>query len=84
MKQVVELDYLIGMKLTSARERDLKDVGEILAGEKNKTPFELMATLKEMRFSIDVSLLLEAFGMAYGIDWLETFYNENAKLLSGM
>jgi SAM-dependent methyltransferase len=82
--RVVELDYLIGMKLTSARERDIKDVGVILLGEGEEHPFGLMEKLKGMGFSIDISLLLEAFGMAYGIDWLETFYHENAKMLSGL
>jgi hypothetical protein len=82
--RVVGLDYLVGMKLTSARERDVKDVGVILVGEGIQNPFDLMGTLKGMGFSIDVSLLLEAFGMAYGMDWLETFYHENAKMLSGL
>ena len=82
--KVVKLDYLIGMKLTSARARDIKDVGEILAGEGTQKPFELVESLHIMGFNIDISLLLEAFGMAYGMDWLETFYRENAKRLSGM
>ena len=82
--RVVRLDYLIGMKLTSARERDIKDVGAILAGEGTQEPFGLMETLNKMGFNVDISLLLETFGIAHGMDWLETFYRENAKRLSGM
>ncbi|WP_160313597.1 hypothetical protein [Streptococcus pneumoniae] len=34
--------------------------------------------LKDMGFdTIDLSVLLEGFSYAYGIDWLEKFFKEN-------
>ena len=74
----VSMSYLIGMKLYSQREQDLRDVASILRKDNNKQPFELLSKLKNMKFDIDISLLLEAFEMAYGMDWLENFYTENS------
>ena len=73
----VDLLYLAGMKLTSARGQDLKDVAEIIRNTKELQPFELLNKLTEMRFIIDISILLDTYGEAFGMEWLEKFYNEN-------
>ena len=77
----VSITYLIGMKLYSQREQDLRDVADILQKDKNEQPFELLSKLKEMKFDIDISLLLETFEMAHGMDWLDDFYTVNAEKL---
>ena len=77
----VSITYLTGMKLYSQREQDLRDVASILQQDKNEQPFELLSKLKNMKFDIDISLLLEAYEMAYGMNWLEKFYTENAEEL---
>ena len=73
----VDLLYLVGMKLTSARGQDMKDVAEIIRNTEEQQPFELSKKLTEMGFLIDISVLLDAYGEALGMKWLEKFYNEN-------
>ena len=75
--KTVGISYLTGMKLESGREQDLKDVSDIISSDKNTEPFSLFSELKKMGFHVDVSMLLEAYGMAHGIDWLMKFYTEN-------
>ena len=77
----VSITYLIGMKFSSQRMQDLKDVAIILRQNKNEQPFELLTELTNMQFNIDISLLLEAFEMAYGMDWLDNFYTANSEEL---
>ena len=77
----VGIIYLVGMKLTSARGQDLKDVADILKREKEQ-PLELFSKLADMGFDIDISTLLDAFEGAYGMDWLEEFYMKNEVGLS--
>ena len=75
--KAVEMTYLIGMKFVSARGQDLIDLADILKGSKDLQPFELLSKLVEMEFDIDISILLDAFEGARGMDWLDTFYREN-------
>jgi hypothetical protein len=74
---VVDMPYLIGMKLTSGREQDLIDVGTILKHDNNKEPFELLPELTCMGFHIDISSLLDGYEKAHGMQWLENFYKNN-------
>lgn len=72
------LDYIAGMKLMSARDQDIKDVSAIIRKQKIASPEILSKSLREYGFgTVDESLLLEAFGEAYGMDWLERYYIEN-------
>lgn len=75
--KVVDIIYLIGMKLESSREQDLHDVATILKSENMEQLFELQSDLKKMQFTIDISDLLEAFGLAHGMEWLKVFYENN-------
>ena len=72
------LDYVAGMKLESGREQDLEDVAAIIRKCAFQTPEELVLRLQQYGFKrADESLLLEAFGLAYGMDWLEKYFMEN-------
>jgi hypothetical protein len=75
--KIIDILYLMGMKLTSVRELDLMDVSAILKHDNNRKPFELLEKLNSMGFSIDISVLLDVFGRAHGIDWLDDFYRRN-------
>ena len=77
----VDLIYLVGMKLTSARGQDIKDVAEIIKNTKELKPFELLKTLARMDFTIDISILLDAYGEALGMEWLEEFYKTHEEEL---
>lgn len=75
---VAPLEYVLGMKMVSTREQDLKDIGAIIKHKHFRSPFNTFDGLKEMGFdSIDFSVLLEGFSYAYGMDWLEEFFKEN-------
>ena len=77
---MLPLDYIAGMKLKSAREIDIKDVGEIIKKLEIQSPEGLSEKLNSYGFSnIDKSNLLEAFGCAYGMDWLEEYYIQHEK-----
>lgn len=72
------LDYVAGMKLESARERDIDDVASIIKLLKIEKPVELRKKIERYGFAVfDESLLLEAFGIAYGMEWLEKYYTDN-------
>jgi len=75
--KAVDENYLIGMKLTSARGQDMKDVAEIVKRRSNIQPFELLSMLCTMNFDVDISLILDAFEMVRGMDWLDEFYREH-------
>lgn len=69
------LDYIAGMKLYSARAQDIDDAASIIKKLSLKSPDRFRKKMKSYGFnSIDESLLLEAFGLAYGMDWLEEYY----------
>ena len=75
--KAVNIDYLIGMKLTSARGQDLKDVAEIVKTSSELQPLELLSKLCVMKFDVDISILLDAFEMVRGMGWLDEFYREH-------
>jgi len=79
--KAVELWYLIGMKLKSGRSQDLEDVAAILKHDHIVQPLELLSDLASMKFDVDISVLLDVFGKAHGIEWLEQFYTENESKL---
>ena len=71
------LEYIIGMKLESARDQDISDIAMIIKYKDIKTPEKLQEILIDLGFNdIDESIMLEAFSEAYGIEWLENYYKE--------
>lgn len=78
----VSLDYLLGMKLTSAREQDLIDVGEIIRYRGISSPITLYKFLKKNGFkTVDFAYILEGFSLAYGMDWLRDYFERNQEEL---
>lgn len=78
----VSLDYLLGMKLTSAREQDLQDVGDIIKYRGLDSPIALYKFLRKNGFNtVDFAYILEGFSIAYGMDWLREFFEKNQEEL---
>lgn len=66
------------MKLKSMREQDVEDIGLIIKKLEIKSPDKLEKTLIQYDFvNIDISILLEAFSYAYGMDRLENYIRDN-------
>lgn len=77
---MVSLKYIAGMKLKSGREKDLQDVAIIVKQLSADDPLDFLDELEKMGFgSIDSSLSLEAFGIAYGMDWLQNYFREHER-----
>jgi len=79
--KAVDIIYLIGMKLESSRNRDLTDVVMILKSTGNKELFPLITNLENIGFNVDISAILEAYGLAHGEEWLAKFYTDNEEKL---
>lgn len=78
----VSLDYLLGMKLISAREQDLKDVGDIIRYRGFQSPIALYKFLKKNGFkTVDFAYVLEGFSLAYDMDWLRDFFEKHQEEL---
>lgn len=77
---LVPLTYIAGMKLKSGRGKDLQDVADIIKLLKTEDPLAFSDELKKIGFAeVDGSLVLEAFGTAYGMDWLQEYFQEHAE-----
>jgi hypothetical protein len=76
----VSLDYVVGMKLYSGRERDIDEVKVVIAAE-YKNFFEHKDELIKMGFDIDIAQLLDAYEKAYGTEWLIDFYKTDSDKL---
>jgi len=75
---IVDLEYVLGMKLELARTKDIEHVSSFIKHNNYDKPFDLLSQLRDVGFrNIDVSVLFQAFGEAYGIEWLEKFYRDN-------
>lgn len=75
---IAPIEYVLGMKMFSGREQDLQDIGEIIKYKQLTSPFDLFEQLKKLGFNtLDFSILLEGFSYAYGMEWLEKFFESN-------
>lgn len=75
---IAPLDYVMGMKFLSMRNKDVIDIAAIIKYRKYNDPKEVQKRLQALCFEeIDESMMLEAFAEAYGMDWLEKYYTEN-------
>ena len=71
------------MKLYSAREQDVEDVAAVIRKLSLKSPDRLRKKMTSYGLSrIDESILLEAFGLAYGMQWLEQYYVANEEKIN--
>ncbi len=73
------LDYIAGMKLQSGREKDIEDIALIVRKENLENPIQFIKSLREKYGfeGIDISLILTAYGKAYGFEWLEDYYRQH-------
>jgi len=79
--KAVNIDYMVGMKLVSARGQDIIDLADIFRRRDDLHPLSLLSILTGMGFEIDISVLLNAFESARGMEWLgEYFKNNEAEL----
>ena len=68
-------EYIAGMKLRAGRERDIEDVTLIVKKLNLDNIDKFKKELAKYDFgSIDDSLIIEAFGRAYGMEWIENYY----------
>lgn len=74
---IPSLTYILGMKLESARRRDLEDAGAIIRSERFEDVLDTAKTLEDLGFQIDFSVLMEAFELAYDIEWLTKYLEEH-------
>ena len=72
------LQYILGMKLESGRDRDKQDIGDIIRLVKIYSVKDVINKLKEYGFQPDLSLILEAFEIAYGMEWLSEYMTEHS------
>jgi len=77
----IDIIYLIGMKLYSGRNQDFLDVATILEDNNDKQPLELFTKLKDIGFNLDISIVIDVYEQAYGMEWLEEFYIDNESAL---
>ena len=79
---VPPLEYIAGMKLVSGRENDIKDVATIIKYLKIKNVDTLKEKMSVFNFGdFDDAMLIESFGLAYGLDWLKDYYVAHEKEL---
>lgn len=76
---VPPLFYILGMKLDSGRDRDRQDAGEIIKLLKIRSIKDAMNKLKEYGFQPDISMILEVFEIAYGMEWLAEYMNGHSE-----
>ncbi|CRH89994.1 Uncharacterised protein [Chlamydia trachomatis] len=74
---VPPLSYILAMKLESGRDRDRQDAGDIIRLVKIRSIREVINKLKEYGFQPDISLILEVFEIAYGMEWLAEYMTEH-------
>lgn len=68
---------MLGMKLESARRRDLEDSGAIIRFERFEDIVDTARSLEDLGFQIDFSVLMEAFEVAYDVEWLTEYLEEH-------
>lgn len=74
---IPSLIYMLGMKLESARKRDIKDAGVIIRSERFEELLDTAKSLEDLGFQIDFSVLMEAFEIAYDMEWLTEYLDEH-------
>ena len=74
---VPPLSYILGMKLESGRDRDRQDAGDIIKLIKIRSIKDVTNKLNEYGFQPDLSLILEVFEIAYGMEWLAEYMTEH-------
>ena len=81
---IPSLTYILGMKLESARDHDIDDAGTIIRSENLDDVIKVFKTLEDMDFQIDISLLLEAFEIAHGEEWLTNYLEDHLEAIRNL
>jgi len=76
---IPKLEYILGMKEAAGREQNVDDIAHIVIKLNDTDPIGMARTLKTLGFNPDISTLLDGYGRAYGMDWLEQYYVKNEK-----
>lgn len=74
-------EYLLGMKLLSGRERDVADAVSLLKRLGAQDPIALYHLLRDMAFDLNIVLVLNAFAIAKGEDWVAAYYKAHSAQL---
>lgn len=74
---VPPLSYILGMKLESVRDRDRQDAGDIIKLIKIRSIKNVTNKLKEYGFQPNLSLILEVFEIACGMEWLAEYMTKH-------
>ncbi len=74
---VPPLEYIAGMKIKSGRKQDVMDAAMIITALHIDSPQHFMDMMHKYGLSdLDNAVLMDAFGMAYGMEWMEKYYRE--------
>ncbi|MFS9164084.1 hypothetical protein [Streptococcus mitis] len=65
------------MKLDSGQDNDRQDAGEIIKLVKIRSIKDIINKLQEYGFQSNLSLILEVFEIAYGMEWLAEYMSEH-------
>lgn len=65
------------MKLDSGQDKDWQDAVEIIKLVKISSIKDIINKLKEYSFQPDLSLILEVFEIAHGMEWLAEYMSEH-------
>ena len=72
------LDYIAGMKIKSGRRQDVMDAAMIISFLHIVSPKAFLSNMQRYNLGdLDDAVLMDAFGMAYGMEWMENYYREN-------
>lgn len=78
---VPPLLYILGMKLESGRDRNRQDAGDIIRLVKIRSIEDVTNKFKAYGLQPDLSLILKAFEIAYGMEWLSEYLTEHPEEL---
>ena len=81
---IPSLEYILGMKFESARNRDIDDASLIIKTKDLRDVAQLFKTLRDFGFQPDLSLILEAFEIAYGVEWLSNYLEEHLEEIKSL
>lgn len=65
------------MKLDSGRDKDRQEAGEIIKLVKTRSIKDIINKPKEYSFQPALSLILELFEIAHGMEWLAEYMSEH-------
>ena len=75
---VPPLEYIAGMKIISGRKQDVMDAAMIITSLHIDSPQIFVERMHKYGMNgLDNAVLMDVFGMAYGMEWMEKYYREH-------